>query len=692
MPRREAVRRACARPHRSPRATAPRRARRGARARTARPRRTRGTRSRRRSAAPARRAARAGCAARRARRAARSRAAPRTRPARRASAETDAPWARRRPRGRIARRAAGRRRSSAASRAGRRGRRRRCRCRARATRWRRARAARPRFRRCSASSRVSLARLPWCAATASLPSRSARWRDARSAMRRVLTKTSVVRCSSASSATRAVDLLPLVVRHHRRERRRRQLEREVALLGVADVDDRAVGDAAAAVHCVGADQEARDLVDRLLRRGKADPREPMRRADRARVLQRERLEPLERQREMAAALACRHRVDLVDDHRAHRREHRAAARRAEQHVERLGRRHQDVRRLAQRLLALVSRRVAGAHRRADLAPRAARGRELGADAGKRRLEVETDVVRERLQRRDVDHHGLVGQALGPEPLAHQTVERGEKRGQRLARARRRGDQRVPAGADLRPGGELRLGRRREGAAEPARRRRDGSRRAGTSRRSGERSPRPGRNLRRSVSASDSQGRRAGRARANAIGLRASKGLCSAAQRPAMPLLLLLLLLSLPLPATATPKAVTVLTIDGAITPASAAYSSRPEAIGRERLEPGRPEARHARRPRHEMRDIIKDDPRVADSGGDVRLAERRARGECRHLHPLCEPHRGDGARHEPWRRDAGADRHRRAGRASPRAPAAERAESGDCGQREVARRRRDRAR
>ncbi len=61
----------------------------------------------------------------------------------------------------------------------------------------------PRFRRCSASSRSSRARLPWWAATASLPSSSARWRAARSAMRRVFTKTSVVRCMATSSTIRA---------------------------------------------------------------------------------------------------------------------------------------------------------------------------------------------------------------------------------------------------------------------------------------------------------------------------------------------------------------------------------------------------------------------------------------------------------------------------------------------------------
>jgi hypothetical protein len=38
-------------------------------------------------------------------------------------------------------------------------------------------------------------------------------------------------------------------------------------------------------------------------------------------------------------------------------------------------------------------------------------------------------------------------------------------------------------------------------------------------------------------------------------------------------------------------------------------------------------------------------------------------GERRDLHPLCHPRRGDGARHQSRRRDAGADRRRLAGRA-----------------------------
>jgi hypothetical protein len=65
------------------------------------------------------------------------------------------------------------------------------------------RAERTAFNRCSASKRRSFARLPWWAVTTSEPMSSDRWRATRSAILRVLTKTSVVRCSWVSAARRA---------------------------------------------------------------------------------------------------------------------------------------------------------------------------------------------------------------------------------------------------------------------------------------------------------------------------------------------------------------------------------------------------------------------------------------------------------------------------------------------------------
>ena len=207
----------------------------------------------------------------------------------------------------------------------------------------------PALSRSSARSRCSFARLPWCDVTASSPSRSARWRAARSASRRVFTNTSVVRCCADQLREPVVLLDPDLVRHDRLERRLRQLELEVALAHVAFVDD-------GAARVRRAREERGQRVDRLRRRRDADARR-RRRA--------QRLEPLERQREMRAALVARDRVNFVDDHRAHRAQHLAAGLRREQDVERLGRRDEDVRRRAAHPRALALRRVAGAHGRAD---------------------------------------------------------------------------------------------------------------------------------------------------------------------------------------------------------------------------------------------------------------------------------------------------------------------------------------
>ena len=131
-----------------------------------------------------------------------------------------------------------------------------------------------------------------------------------------------------------------------------------------------------------ASHEPTDLLERPLRGGQADALERPR--DDA-------LEPLQRDRQVGAALRPGHRMHLVEDHRLDRAQHLAPLRR-EQQEERLRRGDEDVGRRAQHLLALALRRVARAHT----------DREARAHPGERPAQVALDVVVERLQRRHVE--------------------------------------------------------------------------------------------------------------------------------------------------------------------------------------------------------------------------------------------------------------------------------------------------
>ena len=143
-----------------------------------------------------------------------------------------------------------------------------------------------------------------------------------------------------------VDRGPDFARHHRLERRRRHHEVDVALADVAGVDDAAVmpevgagdrgiaGEPRSSSMLAGEsllpgtptwhrhpmpDQELRHLLDGLLRRGQADALHGLRGIRR---------QPLERERQMRAALGLRHGVDFVDDHGAHGRAASRAPRRS----------------------------------------------------------------------------------------------------------------------------------------------------------------------------------------------------------------------------------------------------------------------------------------------------------------------------------------------------------------------------
>ena len=213
----------------------------------------------------------------------------------------------------------------------------------------------------------------------------------------------------------------------------RHVDPEVERLAHAGVDDRA--------RAPRADQEAR----RPPRAGSASRYRPMRCG--SRVVGLSALEPLEREREVRAALGPGDGVDLVDDRPTRRR--CSISRACEVRI-----RYSDsgvVMRMSGGVRRIAARSLCGVSpvRIADLST-------SGADAAQRRAQVALDVVGQRLQRRDVD-----AAACAARPRARvrgQPVERPEERRERLARAGRRGDQHVLAGGDRRP--RLRLGRRR----------------------------------------------------------------------------------------------------------------------------------------------------------------------------------------------------------------------------------------
>ena len=233
----------------------------------------------------------------------------------------------------------------------------------------------------------------------------------------------------------------------------RHLDLQVELLADAGVDDPA--------RASRPDEEARDLLERLLGGRQPDPLD---------IVARGVSQPFERESQVRAALGGRHRVDLVDDARLSAGEQLLRA--AGQHqVERLGGGDQDVGRLAEHRLPLALGRVAGAH--GDL--------EVGADPAQRDAEVAVDVVGERLQRGHVHEADTVpatvpalratvpgrgGPLLTPGWLAGQLVDRPQERGQRLARPGRGRYQDVLARRDRRPRLGLRRRRLGERSGEP----------------------------------------------------------------------------------------------------------------------------------------------------------------------------------------------------------------------------------
>ena len=213
---------------------------------------------------------------------------------------------------------------------------------------------------------------------------------------------------------------------------------------------------------LAAAEQPRDLLQRRLRGGEPDSLQPRgtplgerRRAPR--------LEPLEGEEQVRAALRRGDRVDLVDDHRVDAPQGLAGLR-GEQEVERLRRGDEDVGRPPLLPGALVRGGVSRAD--ADLGkmevdPEALRG---GGDPGEGRAEVSLHVHRQRLDGRHVQHPAALLR-LGHR-REHHPVDGGEERREGLARAGRGEEEGRLRIEDRRPPEALGGGGLLEGGLEP----------------------------------------------------------------------------------------------------------------------------------------------------------------------------------------------------------------------------------
>ena len=221
-------------------------------------------------------------------------------------------------------------------------------------------------------------------------------------------------------------------------------------------------------------EEARHFVDRPHRRRQPDPLG----GGHARTLiLAERVEPLEADRQVSAALGRRDGVHLVDDHRVDVLE-RLAGLAGEHQIQRLRRRDQDVGRSRDELAPVARGRVTRADADGDLGDRDAQATGRLADAHERRAQVALDIDAERLERRDVeDPSGGWRSIRRSSPLAagggrrrvllvEDPVDGPEERRKGLAGSGGSDDEGVLAARDRLPGTDLRVGGAGKRAAEP----------------------------------------------------------------------------------------------------------------------------------------------------------------------------------------------------------------------------------
>ena len=177
------------------------------------------------------------------------------------------------------------------------------------------------------------------------------------------------------------------------------------------------------------------------------------------------LQPLQGQRQMRAALVAGHRMQLIDDDPANRLQLLTETAGGQQDEQRLRRGDEDLRRTAQHRAALARGSIAGAQPGANRGQGKSATRRGSAHSAQWLLQVQPDIVGQRLERGDVKHRHLVGEESGL-GLDDELVDRPQKGRQRLAAAGGSAQQGVVPAADQRPSQFLDCRRPAQTAFEP----------------------------------------------------------------------------------------------------------------------------------------------------------------------------------------------------------------------------------
>ena len=201
-------------------------------------------------------------------------------------------------------------------------------------------------------------------------------------------------------------------------------------------------------------QKSRHFLERPLRRGKSDALEPP---------PSEMLEPFDGQREMRAALRRNDGVNFINDNRLDGAQQLTRVR-SQQKVQRLGRRDENIRRMAQKPRALVSRRISRANRDTRNVVRNSQPLRRLRNSHKRSAQVALNVYRESLDGRDINDAAAL--RFARRRRKHQPVNAPQKRRERFPRSGGRENQRGIAARYRRPAKRLRPRERGKHRTEP----------------------------------------------------------------------------------------------------------------------------------------------------------------------------------------------------------------------------------